>query len=131
MSFGRMGARGGFAGLGIVGGSTANIILSGSTFTTDAAVGTLVGTLSVTHGVGSYTFTLTSNPGTLFQIVGNSLELDSATIAVGSYPVTIQASNGAGSIFSRSFLLTALPVGGAIALQADFSSVNSESWGFM
>lgn len=107
MSFGRMGAMGrGFGRLG-VGGSLATLNLSVSTFPANSTIGTVIGTLSVSHGSGSYTFSLTSNPGSLFSITTNQLKVANATITAGSYPVTIKADNGAGSVVTRSFLLTA------------------------
>lgn len=95
------------------GGRTATINLSNASFPENSALNTVIGTLSVSGGSGSYTFTLTSNPGTLFNISGSSLRVTSTTIAAGSYPVTIQADNGAGSVVSKSFLLTATAVSGA------------------
>jgi hypothetical protein len=64
--------------------------------TTDVApVGTVVGTLSVIGGTGSYIFSLTSNPGALYSIVGNQLEI-AAPLISGIDPITIQAYNGIG-----------------------------------
>jgi hypothetical protein len=107
MGFGKMGARGGFASLGLPGGKSITLNLSASTFPANSALNTVIGTLSVTGGTGVYTYSLTSNPGVLFNISGSSLRVTSITIAAGSYPVTIQANNGAGSIVNRAFLLTA------------------------
>lgn len=112
MSFGRLGALGrGFGRLGS-GGKTISLNLSNSSFPENSALNTVIGTLSVSGGTGSYTFTLTSNPGTLFNISGSSLRVTSTTIAAGSYPVTIQADNGAGSVISKAFLLTATAAAG-------------------
>jgi len=112
MSFGRMGALGrGFGRLGS-GGSSINLLLSAATFTANSSIGTVIGNLSVLHGTGSYTFSLTSNPGSLFSITTNQLKVANASIAAGSYPVTIKADNGAGSVVTRPFLLSATSVGG-------------------
>jgi hypothetical protein len=44
--------------------------------------------------------------------------------------VTIQADNGAGSVVTKAFLLTATVVGG-VALKADLSNPNAnEAWVF-
>jgi hypothetical protein len=107
MEFGKLGARGGFGSLGLPGGKSITLNLSASTFPANSALNTVIGTLSVTGGTGVYTYSLTSNPGVLFNISGSSLRVTSTTIAAGSYPVTIQANNGAGSIVNRAFLLTA------------------------
>ncbi len=114
MSFGRLGALGkGFGKLGTGGKSGPVLNLSNSSFPENSALNTVIGTLSVSGGTGSYTYTFTSNPGTLFNISGSSLRVTSTTIAAGSYPVTIQADNGAGSVVTKSFLLTATAVSGA------------------
>ena len=107
MALGRMGAKGGFGRLGVNGGPSIRLNLSASTFPANSALNTVIGTLSVSGGTGVYTYSFTSNPGTLFNISGSSLRVNSATISAGSYPVTIQASNGAGSTVTASFLLTA------------------------
>lgn len=91
--------------LGSASGATLN--LSASSFPENSALNTVIGTLSVSGGTGTYTYSLTSNPGTLFNISTTSLRVTSTTIAAGSYPVTILADNGAGSTVSRAFLLTA------------------------
>jgi hypothetical protein len=128
MAFGKMGARGGFGSLGLLGGAGIALNLSASTFPANSALNTVIGTLSVKGGTGSYTYTFTSNPGVLFNISTNQLRVTSTTIAAGSYPVTIKADNGAGSTVTKSFLLTAT---GGVALKADLSDANAnEAWVF-
>ncbi len=123
MSFGRLGWLGrGFGRLGGIGSSGATLNLSASTFPENSALNTVIGTLSVSGGVGVYTYSFQSNPGTLFNISGSSLRVTSTTIAAGSYPVTIRADNGAGSVIDKVFLLTATAVGGSAALQFNFAS---------
>ena len=114
MSFGKLGALGkGFGRLGSGGGGGGPTLnLSASTFPENSALNTVIGTLSVSGGTGTYTYSLTSNPGTLFNISGASLRVTSTTIAAGSYPVTIRADNGAGSVIDRVFLLTATAAAG-------------------
>ena len=56
--------------------------------------GTLLATISVVGGSGTYTFTLT-DPSGLFTIVGNQL-LTATTVIAGMFPITISASNGLG-----------------------------------
>jgi hypothetical protein len=60
-----------------------------------AAVGAVVGTLSVVGGVGTYVFSLTSNPGGLYSIVGNQLQV-AVGLTAGIDPIIIQAFNGIG-----------------------------------
>jgi hypothetical protein len=75
------------------------------TSTDIAVIGDLVGVLSVFGGVGSYTFTLTSNLGGLYSISGNQL-LVAASQTLGTHPITIQADNGAGSVLHLNTTVT-------------------------
>jgi hypothetical protein len=77
-----------------------------------APIGTVVGTLSVVNGVGSYTFSLTSNPGGKYQIVGNQLQV-AAPLTAGTDTITILADNGAGSTptLTTPITVTAVHVG--------------------
>lgn len=111
------------------GGSLISLNLSSATVSVAATVGTVIGALSVSGGTGVYTYTFTSNPGTLFSITGSSLKV-AASLTAGSDPITIQANNGAGSIVNKAFLITVTPVGGTVALTADFSAPGNESWFF-
>jgi hypothetical protein len=111
MRLGAMGARGGFGSAGVLGAASGPTLnLSASSFPENSALNTVIGTLSVSNGSGSYTYSLTSNPGTLFNISGSDLRVTSTTIAAGSYPVTIEADNGVDTPISRAFLLTATAV---------------------
>ncbi len=116
MSFGRLGALGrGFGRLGGGGGiSGPSIVLSSSTIAEDASVGDLVGTLAVSNGSGSYTFTLTDDAGGLFALDGTDdalLEVAGA-LSVGSESITVEADNGVDDPISRAFLITVTAVGG-------------------
>jgi len=55
----------------------------------------------------AYTYTFTSNPGNLFNISGNTIRVNNSTIAAGSYPVTVRANDGAGSIIDQVLILIA------------------------
>lgn len=103
-------------------GGGVSLNLSAATFPENSALNTVIGALSVSGGSGGYTFSLTSNPGTLFNISGSSLRVTSTTIAAGSYPVTIRADNGAGSVIDKVFLLTATGVGGGAGLLFNVAS---------
>lgn len=85
--------RGGDAGAG---GITIVTSPSSLSIADTASVGDVVGTIAVLGGTGSYTFTLTSNPGGLFSITGNQLKV-AASLSAGTDPITIHADNGAGS----------------------------------
>lgn len=88
--------------------ASAGIQLSSATIADSASIGDVVGLLSVSGGVGAYTFTLTSNPGGLFSITGNQLKV-AAALSDGSDPITVHADNGAGSIFDKAFLINVVP----------------------
>lgn len=92
-------------GMPVVGSQ--QIQLSAATVSSSASIGTTIGTLSVLNGSGTYTFTLTSNPGGLFSISGTSLQV-AAALSVGSDPITVHADNGAGSVLNMAFLITVL-----------------------
>jgi hypothetical protein len=106
------------AGQGVRGGPL--IVLSSATVADTATVGATVGTLSVAGGSGTYTFTLTSNPGTLFAISGASLNV-AAALSAGSDAITVHADNGAGSVLNRALIITVTHAGGTVALGMDMS----------
>lgn len=112
----------------IMGRKAPLINLSASTVADTATVGTTIGVLSVLGGTGSYTFTLTSNPGTLFAISGSNLNV-AASLTQGSDAISIKADNGAGSVVTQPFLITVTHAG-TVALKADFSASANESWFF-
>jgi hypothetical protein len=110
MALGKLGARGGFASLGVLGGNTRGIRLSASTFLAGAAQNTAIGTLSVSGGTGTYTFTLTDSHSSAVQVAGTNgvnLQVGSASSSAGSFSITVHADNGAGSTFNKTFLITA------------------------
>jgi hypothetical protein len=90
-------------------GLAAHIVTSPSSLTIfdDATVGTVVGTLSVTGGTGSYTFSLTSNPGGKYSITGNQLKV-AAALTAGTDTITIRADNGAGGTVDLTTTVTVL-----------------------
>jgi hypothetical protein len=106
-------------GLPVIGSQV--IQLSAATVADTATVGTTIGTLSVLNGTGSYTFTFTSNPGTLFAISGSNLNV-AAALSAGSDAITIHADNGAGSVLNTAFLITVTHAGSAAALKFNLAS---------
>lgn len=91
-------------------GSLGGILLSNATFTVGVAQGTAIGTLSVTGGTGTYTFTLTDSHSSAVQVAGTNgvnLQVGSASSPAGSFSITVHADNGAGSTFNKTFLITA------------------------
>ena len=94
--------------LGVVPGGPAlppALYLSGfNQITEGAAPGTVIGTLQVLNGTGTYTFTKTTDPSAKFTLAAGVLstagvwDYEVATF----YPVTITADNGAGSVLVRT-----------------------------
>lgn len=83
------------------------IQLSAAVIASNATVGTTIGALSVLNGSGTYTYTLTSNPGGLFSISVANLQVGAA-LSAGSDAITVHADNGAGSVLNGVFLITVL-----------------------
>lgn len=74
------------------------IILSGFTISEGAALGTIIGSLSVANGTGPYTFRIAPNgdPSGLFEVVGDTLRNSGALNfeAAQSHTITLEADNG-------------------------------------
>jgi len=93
------------------GGTIASsVMLDSASVAEDANVGDLVGNLSVVGGSGSYTFSITADPDSKFQLdggddsileVGGALDYETAT----SHTVTIEADNGVDDPISRQFTI--------------------------
>lgn len=71
-------------------------------------IGTVVGTLSVVGGFGTYTFSFLSNPGSYFSIVGNQIQVAATLPSPQLIPVQIQADDGLGDrpVISTSITVT-------------------------
>src|SRR4029077_615675 len=84
------------------------ILVTNTTVLESATIGTTVGTLSVAGGTGTYTFTLTSNPGSLFATAGtNGVNLNvAAALTAGIKPITVQAAGGVPTPISRTINIT-------------------------
>lgn len=104
----------------VVGGLILN--LSAATIASTAATSTLIGNFTVSNGTGSYTYTLTSNPGGLFAVSSTGVLSNAISpLTPGSDPITAKADNGAGSVISAPFLITVLASAG-FAPSLDFSN---------
>ena len=97
-------------GVGLSGDPVPSIQLSGTTLAENAAGDTVSGTLSVANGSGSYTFSITADPDSKFQIInddelalGTEATLDYETAT--SHQVTIEADNGVDDPISRQFTI--------------------------
>lgn len=92
------------------GASGPSIQISAASVAEDAAIGDLVGTLSVGGGEGAYAFTLTDDAGGLFAIdlvddtrleVAGALDYETAT----THSVTVTADNGVDDPISRTIVI--------------------------
>ena len=113
MSFtlGLMGVGFGHAGLrgaGSAGPAAPGILLSNSTIIDNATVGSLVGVLTTYNTTGTYTWSLTSNPGGLFSISGANLNVATA-LTSGLKPITVQASGGVPATLTQPLTITVTP----------------------
>lgn len=103
-----------------------SIMLSASSVAENAANGA-IGTLSVSGGSGSYTFTETADPDSKFGVSGTTLSKTAAMDyeTATSHSVTVQADNGVDTPLSRAFTITVtnvLEAGTLATLTLDDSS---------
>lgn len=75
-----------------------------------ASVGTAIGTISVSNAIGTYTFSLTTNPGGKYQIIGNQLQV-AAPLTAGTDTIVIHADNGMGSTADLTVPITVRHLG--------------------
>ena len=115
-AFGRLGKTYGKRGPGSVGVAEALILLSASTLEENSAEGTAIGSLSVSNGSGTYTFTCTDSASNKVKVAGaNGVNLQAGSSATDyetatSHSITIHADNGAGSVLDRTFTITVTDV---------------------
>jgi Ca2+-binding RTX toxin-like protein len=87
-----------------------DIALSASTVNEDAAVGTVVGTLSRTDPESSdtATYTLVNNPGNLFQIVGTQLRTAGAFNyeVAASHVIRVRVTDGSNNTYEEDLTIT-------------------------
>jgi hypothetical protein len=102
-----------FADLGAIEGLAGAITTSPSPLTVPAGspIGTVVGTLSVTGGSGTYTFTLLSDALGYFTIVGNQLQVNNAAMVAGTDAILIQATGTSGDVLQLPTSVIITPVG--------------------
>jgi hypothetical protein len=88
------------------------INLSNLSIPEDASIGDLVGTMSVSGGSGTYTFSLTDDAGGLFAIDGADLEVAGALDyeTATSHGITVEADNGVDTPISRGFTINVTDV---------------------
>lgn len=83
------------------------IVLSNNSIDEDASNGDPIGTLSVSGGRGTYTFTVTADPDSVFTIDSDDLEKDGSLDyeTAASHLVTIQADNGIDDPIVQTFTI--------------------------
>ena len=87
-------------------GTPGTIILTPSTITIgdNTPVNTVIGTINITGGYGTYTYSL-FDPSGQFYIVGNTIQVF-LPLTAGTYPITINATNGIGDNPTLSTTIT-------------------------
>ncbi len=89
-----------------------DIALSASSFLSNDASGTTIGTLSSTDVDAGDTFTYTlvtgtgSTNNTSFSIVGAALKVGAAPVAAGSYSVRVRSTDAGGLYYEKAFTVT-------------------------
>lgn len=89
-------------------GTNPQIILSATSIAEDASITDVIGILSVANGSGTYTFSITADPDSKFQIdnddelqLADTVDYETAT----SHQVTIEADNGVDDPIERTFTI--------------------------
>ena len=80
--------------------------LDSLTVIAEGTAGQLVGNLSTTSGVSAFTYTITSDPDSKFQISGSELQLSTTVTELLTHNVTIKTTDSNGAFFSNSFTVT-------------------------
>lgn len=85
-----------------------DIILSSTTVVTGAAVGTVIGQLQADDmdAADTFTWAITADPDSKFQLVGNELTTSAAVTYPNSHSVTIQATDSFGLASSETFSIS-------------------------
>ena len=73
-----------------------------------------------------FTYTLTSNPGSLFNILGDQVRVNNGSIVSGNYPITVRADDGFGTIIFQNLVLVA---GDPLTPMLDFSLAPNSQYG--
>lgn len=94
----------------VLGGSISMSPGAPLTVPANAPIGTVVTTLSVIGGTGTYTYSLLSDPLGYFSIVGNQLQVNAAMVA-GTDNIVIQANGSTGDVLQLPTSVIITPVG--------------------
>lgn len=86
------------------GAAGASIVLSNNTTTDSAAIGSDVGTFFVQGSSDVFSFSLLSDPGGFYTLVGPILRVAAAP-AVGFEVIVVKADNGTGQVLIQPFLI--------------------------
>jgi hypothetical protein len=96
------------------------IVISPSTITIadTTPVGTVIANISISGGYGTYTLSLV-DPSSQFMIVGNTLQVQFPLVA-GTYPITINATNGIGDNPTISTVVTVTHIVGYVPTYPEY-----------
>jgi len=88
-----------------------DLTLTKSEIQETASIGTTIGNIIPTGGLGPYTFTITDDPDSKFAITGNNLEVNAAldSDASNQHSVTIEVEDTNSNTFVKSFIIDILP----------------------
>jgi hypothetical protein len=99
-----------FGELGVIESRGGTIVVSPFPMTVPAGspIGTVVGTISVQGGSGTYTFSLSFDQLGYFTIVGNQLQVNNAGMVAGTDAIVIRATGSTGDTidFPTSVIIT-------------------------
>ncbi len=102
-----------------------DILISDNDIEEGSGAGTLVGTLSATGGTGPFTYAITSDPDSKFQIAGDELQMqDTAVFDEAPYSVTIQASDSKTRVFTKTLEIDVIPFPYASTIVTQFNGVD-------
>jgi hypothetical protein len=87
-----------------------DIALTATTFTNTVASNTSIGTFSTTdaNAGDTFTYSLQVNPSSYFNISGNALRTNQASIPEGTYSITVRTTDSTSRTFDKVFSITAL-----------------------
>jgi hypothetical protein len=86
-----------------------SITLTPATVAGSVALNSVIGALAAVGGVAgaTFTYTLPSNPGNLFNVSGANLRTNVApVIAAGAKPITVRATDNSGRVFDQNLTVT-------------------------
>jgi hypothetical protein len=102
------------------------INLSNNQVTEGSSIGTFIGNLTVENGLAPYTFTITDDPDSVFQIDGNDLEVGGVLDfdIANQHNVTIQVEDANNNTFQKGFIITVIESTATLNRQLQFNGID-------